>query len=427
MTERLLQYIWQFQYFNTKELFANTGEQVTILHPGALNTNQGPDFIAAKIKIGDTLMAGSVELHLASADWTKHGHDRDEHYKNVILHVVYKQTGDPVPSIPQIILENRIAHAFLEQYQQWMEQKKFIPCATTLSFVNEIVWITWKERLVVERLIQKASYFLNLLNENRFNWEETFWQALAHGFGGKVNGAAFEQIARTVPVRILARHKNQLITLEAILIGQAGLLNYVASSENEYLKLLHREYIFQQKKYRLPQFQAVAASTLRMRPASFPAIRLAQLAALIYQSSHLFEKMLNAATISDLKELLNVTTGGYWKNHYTIDQPSPQKEKKLGQEMINSLIINVVAPAVFAHGLHHNNNNTKSKALQWLAQLPAEKNKIITQWKQLQVVCTEAAHSQALLQLTNRYCTQKRCLECAVGNALLRQVMNGTK
>lgn len=419
MTERLLQFIWQFQYFNRHDLCTDEGAVLQIIHPGTYNTNQGPDFLQATIKIDDTVLAGSIELHLKSTDWTRHGHHTDSNYKNVILHVVWQQGSEKeLPFVPMLVIQNRVAAVLLNRYSQWMQQPAFIPCAPAAGEVAALTWTAWLERLMAERLTRKSAYVLQLLEKNQFHWEETCWQLLAKSFGGQLNADAFENVARLVPVTLLAKHKNQVAVLEALLMGQAGLLegNYT----DAYAMLLQREYRFLQHKYKLTA-PADPVFFLRMRPAAFPTIRLAQLAMLVHRSSHLFAAIKETAARKDLMALLNVCANDYWHYHYRFDEPAAYKVKHVGSSTTDNIIINTVAPVLFAYGLYHKEEQLKEKALQWLSETAPEQNSIVKGWQQLGVGSKDACHSQALIELKTQYCDKKRCLECAIGNALLKQ------
>ncbi len=419
MTERLLQFIWQFQYFNRHDLSVDDGAALQIIHTGVYNTNQGPDFLQATVKIDNTLLVGNIELHLTTSDWNKHGHQADCNYKNVILHVVWQHDDElPPVNIPLLVLQNRVPVLLLRQYGEWMQRPSFIPCAAAVKEVNKLVWASWKERLLAERLQRKSGYILQLLCKNNYHWEETCWQLLAKNFGMKVNAEAFENIARSIPVTILAKHKNQVIILEALLMGQAGLLE--DDFTDDYALLLQREYRFHLHKYKL-QKPAGNVYFLRMRPAAFPTIRLAQLAMLVNHSSHLFSAIKETVVLKELRALLNVPANDYWHYHYRFGEPAVYKIKNPGSSMIDNIIINTVAPLLFACGLYHKEQALKDKALQWLTETAAEKNNITKEWQQLQIASKDAYHSQALIELKTQYCDKKRCLDCAVGNALLKK------
>ncbi len=418
MTERLLQFIWQFQYFNRHELCTCDGAVLQIIHPGKYNTNQGPDFLEASIKIDNTILVGNIELHVQASDWHKHGHQTDSNYKNIILHVVWQQDDYPLPgAVPALDLENRVSALLLRQYHEWMQQASCIPCAAAVKEIKPLVWLSWTDRLLAERLQRKSGYVLQLLSDNHFHWEETCWQLLAKNFGMQVNAEAFEAIARTLSLAVLARHKNQVPVLEALLLGQAGLLN--ASFTDSYARLLYREYEFHRYKYKLAK-PPLPVYFLRMRPAAFPTIRLAQLAMLVHQASHFFAVIKDAVSVDEVKQLLAVQANDYWHYHYKPGEQADYSIKKLGVGMINNILINTVVPVLFAYGLYHKDLAQQEKAMAWMAAIPPEINTITQEWQQLGIANHHAHQSQALIELKTQYCNAKRCLDCAVGNALLK-------
>lgn len=418
MTERLLQFIWQFRYFNTNGLTTTDGEAVQVIFPGNSNSNQGPDFYDAKIKIGKTTWAGTVELHVKTTDWKRHHHHDDKNYRNVILHVVWENDQLPDPnSIPLIELSSRVSKILLTRYEELMNSGGFIPCEKNIYSIRDITWKAWKERLVIERLLRKSKTAETYLNENKFHWEETFWWLLARNFGIKVNADAFEQIAKSIPVNVLAKHKNQIHQVEALLFGQAGLLT--GKFKEDYPQLLQREYDFLQKKYQLKKIHE-PVHFLRMRPGNFPTVRLAQLAMLITRSSHLFSKIKEADSAAEIKMWFGITANDYWHYHYKFDEPSGYKKKRLGEAMVDNIIINTICPIMFAWGNYHNNQKYKNKALHWLEEVTGENNSITKGFQHLGIETKNACDSQALIELKNEYCNKKRCLDCAVGNAMLK-------
>jgi hypothetical protein len=421
MTEKLLQFIWNLGYFNNKNLQTTDGENLAILSRGIINYNQGPDFSNAKIVLGTTTFAGTIELHLKTSDWRKHQHESDGQYKNVILHVVYHH-DEKVNDIPVLELDSRISNLLLEQYTSFMDNASPVPCGSNLQSVNALVLSSWKERLLVERLLRRSNRVMELLNLSNNHWEETFWWLLARNFGSKINGDAFESIARSIPINLLAKHKVSIHQLEALVFGQANLLNDVF--EDAYPLMLQREYHFLKKKYALqPSLHPVLF--LRMRPGNFPTIRLAQLAMLIHQTSHLFSKILETESIAELKKLFSVTANDFWHYHYTFKQPSAFKQKVLGTESVRNIIINTVAPVLFAYGIFHKNEKLKTRALQWLEELPAEANAITSLFSKAGLANGSAYDSQALIELKTSYCLEKRCLECGIGNYLLKEAAHG--
>jgi hypothetical protein len=415
-SERLLQFIWQFQYFNKTELETTAGEKMQVLFAGQLNTNQGPDFTDAKVVIGKTTWAGTIELHIKTSDWTKHNHQSDKNYNNVILHVVWEDDGYASES-PVLELKGRVSKILLERYEELMNSKSFIPCENSINTVRDITWESWKDRLLAERLLRKSSTAEIFLKQNNFHWEETFWWLLARNFGIKVNADAFETIARSISINILAKHKTQIHQLEALLLGQAGLLE--GKFTDDYPVLLQKEYKFLKAKYSLKSV-SVPVFFLRMRPGNFPTVRLAQLAMLVQDSSHLFSKIKEAKTTKEVKAWLDVTANDYWHYHYKFDEASAFRKKKLGTAMVDNIIINTICPVLFAYGNYHDENKYKEKALKWLEETAAEKNNITKGFQKLGIENRNAFDSQALIELMNEYCSKKRCLECGVGNALLK-------
>jgi hypothetical protein len=417
MTEQLLQFIWQFQYFNKSSLQTCAGEDLQIIQVGMHNTNQGADFLNAKIKVGETILAGSIEMHIKASQWINHKHSDDKNYNNVILHVVWENDKDLALHFPTIELKNRVSNILLEKYEALMHAQTFIPCQEQIQRVSEITLITWKERLLVERLQEKASYVNVWLDKNNQHWEAVFWQMLAKNFGIKINSDGFEAMATSVSINILAKHKNQLHQLEALLMGQCGLLENIFI--DDYAIMLQKEYGFLKQKYILPT-NHIPVHFLRMRPANFPTIRLAQLAALVFESNHLFSKIKDADNIKEVEKMFNVTANDYWHYHYSFDEATAYKEKNLGKQMIQNIIVNTVIPVLYAYGWYNNNELYKAKALQWAAQLLPEKNNITKGFEALNIANTSAYDSQALIQLKNKYCNVRRCLECAVGNKILK-------
>jgi hypothetical protein len=416
VTERLLQFLWQFQYFNKSGLATASGEPVQIIFAGQYNTNQGPDFSEAKIKIGSTIWAGNVELHFKTSDWQKHEHHNDQNYRNVILHVVWENDSSGKNGIPILELKEKVSKILLLRYESLMNTAGFIPCANSIQQVPGITWKGWKDRLLAERLTRKSQAVECYLEQSNYHWEETFWWLLARNFGLAVNADAFESIAKSIPLNILSKHKNQIHQLEALLFGQAGLLdeNFI----EDYPNMLRNEFQFYNRKYQLSPSNA-RVFFLRMRPVNFPTIRLAQLAVLIQQSAHLFSRIKEAGSVEDVEKWFDVTANDYWHYHYRFDEVSSFRKKKLGAAMIDNIIINTIVPMLFAYGNYHGEEKLKWKAMKWLEDAHAESNTITKGFTHLGVDNKNAFDSQALIELRNEYCSKKRCLDCAIGNAIL--------
>ncbi len=421
MNERLLQFIWQFQYYQKQDCQTTQHEALQIERPGMLNRHQGPDFSEAIIHIGHTIWAGNIELHIRSSDWYKHHHSSDAHYGNIILHVVweddqpvYDRLGNPVPTFE---LRSRISGLLLERYRLMMETSRLIPCHSFLPALQELGWMSWKERLAAERLERKSAHVLDLLKQSNHHWEEVCWWMLAANFGIRVNSVLFEMLAKSIPVNLLAKHKNQIHQLEAMLLGQANLLS--GKYKEDYPIMLQREYRFLKQKYALQPVTKQPAF-LRMRPAAFPTVRLAQLAMLLYQSANLFSKLKDCQQPEKAMELFMVTANDYWNKHYRFDEITIHQPKHLGKQMAKNILINTVIPILFAYGLYSREEAYKERCIQWLYRLPAEQNRITLPWQKAGITHRSALDSQALIELANQYCVNKRCLDCAVGNKILK-------
>ena len=422
MTEEFLHYIWKYKRFNPTQLETQYGESIQVLKPGDHNSDSGPDFFNAKLKIGKTLWAGNVEIHIRSSDWNRHNHQSDPAYDNVILHVVHendvkivRKNGEEIQTLE---LRGRFDDNSFKKYLQFKGSKSWIPCATQVKSVESFRLNAWLDRLLVERLERKAIAISTELEKNKNNWEETFYQQLARSFGFKVNSEPLELLAKSMPVSIVARHKNSLFQLEALLYGQAGMLE--KQFADTYPQYLQNEYIFLQKKYTLKSIDSHLWKFLRLRPSNFPTIRISQFAALIHNSAHLFSQILEVKSPEDIRKLLNVGASEYWLTHYSFDKKSPRKSKVLGIEGVNSTIINTIVPFLFIYGKSNAEEKYVEASLNLLEKIEAEQNSIIANWKRAGIRATTAYQSQALLQLKNEYCSAKRCLECSLGAKLLQ-------
>ena len=421
MKEDFLHYIWKHKLFSQNNLETTDGEKIDVLNTGTHNINAGPDFFNAKIKIGKTLWAGNVEMHLRSSDWQKHNHHNDKEYDNTILHVVYdhdlKLTGSNSIRIPTLALRERINDKFIARYESLIGSRHRIPCEEEISKVSSFTVDTWITRMMVERLERKSAEILDRLKQNKNNWEETFYHLLAKNFGFKLNAQPFEELARALPLTVLAKHKNNLQQTEAMLYGVGGLLS--KKHKEAYPASLKKEFDFLKAKFKLPEGILSPWKFLRLRPANFPTVRLAQFAKLVHSSSHLFSKILECDRIEQVYELFDVAASEYWNTHYVFGKTSTAQKKNLGVKAIENIIINTAAPVVFSYGMHRGEEKFKDIALKFLEETPSENNSIIEKWESLGIHSEDAFRSQALLELMNEYCIEKKCLLCGIGNKLL--------
>ncbi len=421
MTEDFLHYLWKYQNFDHKDLHTTNAEPIEIVHTGYFNSNAGPDFKEARVRIAKQLWVGQVEIHINATDWKKHGHENDEAYKNVILHVVYWNDGeikdDNGSLLPTLELKDRFDLKQYHHYKELIWNQSFIPCENQLKEIDPFIVESTLERVLVERLEQKSKAIGEILEKNKGDWNETFYQWMARGYGLKINAEAMLMTAQNLPQRIFSKHKSDLFQLEALLFGVSGLLGIAADS---YAKRLSKEYRFFKTKYSLNQLKSLMWKFARLRPAAFPTLRIAQFAALIKQSESLFSYMLETEKVNRLKEKLSAKPSEYWNTHYRFNVETEFRNPEAGNKFKEILIINVIVPFLFIYGLSKDESLYKQRALDLLDQLQAEKNKISRSYEQLGVKLRSAFHSQACIQLYSSYCKHKKCLNCGIGIHLLR-------
>jgi len=423
LKEDFLHYIWKYKLFTTSHLTTQDNKQIEIISFGIHNMDAGPDFFNGKIKIDKTIWAGNIEIHINSSDWIKHKHQLDKAYDNVILHVVYNNdrviNDKDENAIPTIELKDLIDEELIDKYINLVQSKDWIPCGQQIKTVDEFTITSWINRLAIERLERKSEEIQKTLKFNKNNWEETFYQYLFKYFGLKVNAQPFELLAKNTPLKIIEKH-NDLFSIEALLYGQAGYLD--EEIKDEYFFKLKKEYHFLKSKFDLTPLDKSLWKLLRLRPANFPTIRIAQLAYLLSNHTRLFTKVIETGFVKELQQYFKVQASGYWDTHYQFGiKVKDKKIKKIGINTINNIIINVIVPFTFVYGKAKQNEELVNKSLNLLENTKAENNSIIKNWTELGVKSANAMQTQSLIELKNNYCSQKKCLTCSIGNTLLQQ------
>jgi hypothetical protein len=422
MNEKLLHFIWKFRLFNQNDLQTTTGEPVEIVSQGLHNTNSGADFQQAKIRIGKTLWAGNVEIHIQSGDWFAHKHQADAAYNNVILHVVYEQKGNPAvrktgEAIPTLELKTLIKPTLLARYEELAKRQDWIPCARFFKDADQFVARNFLDRLLVERLEGKVAQVNALLAASENDWENVMFQMIARYMGASINKDAFYMLAKSLPVKIWAKYQHDALQTEALVFGQAGFLSETFT--DEYPNQLRKEYNYLKRLHQLQPMDKHVWKFLRLRPSNFPTLRMAQLAALMCKEVKLLSQILEAKDVKSIHRFFEVAVTEYWKVHYQFDKPSKKTDHHLGAAMKDILLINAVAPVLFAYGKYKGNEDYCERAVQLLESCKPESNAIITGWKKLDMKPANAFESQYLLQLKGEYCDKFRCLDCAIGHKVL--------
>jgi len=422
MTEDLLHFIWKFKLLKLKNLFSIGEMPLHIIKCGEHNTHAGPDFTNARIKLGDTEWAGNIEIHKRSSDWFVHNHQYDTAYDNVILHVVYEYDKEIHNSKNQVIpcfeLKGFIEEDLLKRYEHLYKNKQSIPCGKLFSEAPPIIKEAWLERMLIDRLESKTQFTQELFEFTGHNWDETLYLLLCKNFGFKINGDAFLQLGKSVPLHILLRQANSIEQTEALLYGQSGLLD--KDYKDAYIKRLQKEYAYLKHKYQLPPPIPHTWKFLRLRPRNFPTIRIAQLAGFVSKYQHTFSKIIEATSVKEVKKLFQASTSSYWENHYVFDEQSVVIEKKLGNSSIENILINTVLPLLFFYGKIREEESLCEKAILWLQELKPESNHITKLFEEIYFKANDAGQSQALLQLHEKFCAAKKCLSCGIGSNLLK-------
>ena len=418
--EQLLHYIWKYKLYTNQTFVSSDGDEIEILDTGMLNSNAGPDFFNSKIKVGDKTWAGNIEIHKSSSDWKKHKHHNDPAYNSIILHVVEKMDCDIYTQdqrkIPQITIE--IPENVASNYSQLLTSSFTIPCTNTLKNIPKIHLNNWLYVLLVERLERKTNDIYTILDKFNNSWDETFYVLLSRNFGFGLNSEVFERLALSLPYFYIQKHSDNIFQVEALLFGQAGLLEDDIILDDYFLQL-KKEYNFLKKKYTLNNLDGYLFKSLRVRPQGFPQVRIAQLAAVLQQSKRLFSHILEKEDENLLRLFFHINASEYWQTHYTFGKSSQKKTKYPGDSSINVILINTVAPILFAYGKKNNIEKYCTRALEILEDLKPENNSLITEFKKHSINPLNAADTQALIQLRKEYCNKRKCLYCKIGYQIL--------
>jgi len=381
--------LWRFQKFTKSSLQTVNGESLEILFPGHLNSLSGPDFSEAKLYLDQLYWCGAVELHVNASDWFRHAHHTDSRYDNVILHVVWNFDSDVCypkgTPIPTLELRNYVDEKVVENYNNNFRKKtQFIPCESQLTAFSSSKWLAFQERLFVERMEWRTRTIREALQQSKNDWEAVFFSVLAKGFGLNLNGNSLYAMAQSIPFKCVLQTRTDVLNLEALFMGQAGLLKL--PQKGNYHAELYQRYQYLKSKYKLRINPLVKIHFARLRPPNFPTIRLAQLAQVYAKSAALFQAVVQGTSLSNYFELL---------------------------------LINTLIPIRYAYA-NYCGKGVEDALFEWAASVPAENNRILSQFKALEVPQINAIASQALLHLHKNYCTFTKCLSCQVGYELMK-------
>ena len=429
--ELLLHYCWKHKMWPLQGLETTDGRVVEVLDPGLHNHNAGPDFFNAKLKIGGTLWVGNVEIHDKSGDWYLHGHDKDAHYNNVVLHVVEMADREVQTQegnfVPQMVL--KVPDNVRENYEELLRTDAYPPCYRIIPKLTPLLVHSWMAALQTERLEQKTVAIAERAQKAGGSWEDAYFITLARNYGFGINGDAFEEWARHIPLQAVGKHRDDLFQIEAIFLGQAGLLelstipdSYQKDALNEgYFAKLRNEYQYLAHKFSLQPMDVNLWRFFRLRPQNFPHIRISQLANLYFSRKAGLSDLLECRDVVSFAEMLRTQVTPYWETHYTFGSESVRNAKHLSPFSINLLLINTCIPMMFAYGRHAMREELCDRAFDFLEQLKAENNHIIRMWKEVGLDVKSAGDSQALIQLKREYCDKRDCLRCRIGYEYLKR------
>lgn len=425
--EKLMQYVWKHRLWRSEDMVTNTGKKVRVVDPGLLNTDAGPDFFNAKIEIDGHMWVGNVEMHYRATDWKRHHHDSDKAYDSVILHVVAKDDA-PVRRtngelIPQLVLE--VSPQFNADYASLVGATIEVPCATKIKQVPHLTIVEWVEGLAFERLHGKVERIHQLLDSFNGSWEDVCYVTLARNFGFGINNDAFERLARRTPLRLLGKHSDSVLQIEALLFGQAGMLDAQKPGMDSYYNQLCTEYAFLSNKFQLTPMEKESWKLFRIRPQNFPYRRIAMLAQFIEGGFRMMNRILEAEGEKEMRALFEVDLSGYWTKHYTFGKPNERATATLSRSSIDIILINTVAPLLYAYGELTGNYEMTDKAIKLLEDLRAESNSIVSHFVAYGIDCPDALTSQALVQLKREYCDARKCIYCKIGHHLLSKAARG--
>ena len=421
MKEDFLHYVWQYKKFHFSNLKTTQNESLTILNSGFYSQLAGPDFFNAQIILEGQKWAGKIEIHIKSSDWYVHHHEKDSNYDSVLLHVVWEHDA-PIfrkdnTEIPVLELQKYVLDKELANYNSLAAPKSWIYCEKQIAIIDNFVLKNWQERLFFERLQRKSEPIEQLLISTSNDWEAVLFAMLAKNFGLNTNGLLFLKIANSIPFSVIRKESFDVENLEAIFMGRANLLHQV-KEDNYYIELQNRwNYI--KVKHQLQDIFIDEVQFFKHRPDNFPTIRLAQLAQLYHLQHNLFSKIITTKTAADCYTLLNCAVSNYWQKHYLFDKVSPKKTKALSKSFIDLLIINTIIPFQFAY-FKSIGKEISETSITLLSTISSEKNAILDKFASFGLKAANAFEAQALLQLKNEYCNQKRCMQCAIGIELIK-------
>lgn len=422
----ILYYIWSKGLLQKKTLQTTGKKTVRVLYTGKCDTENPHIFRDAKVEIDGTVWCGDVVLHENNST-RPHNTQDTENSGCTILHICLSGDCDTA-----IIKEKQTECLSLEipkelacEFKTAEQRSRRFPCEATIAELPTIQLHSTLSRLLAERLEEKQKIIDRIFTQCDQRWDDTLLKVAIRSFGFGIQSDVFEEWGNLLNTQALGKHSNNLTQVEAILFGQAGLLDEESipcyyrqyAIGNDYFNELKREYSFLRNKFGLASidYRKWGAGN------ATPHLRIARIASLYYHKRLTISGITESYTLTELYRLLNTPLEGYWQNHTCFGGTETCGNGAMRQKQVDVIIINSVVPLLYIYGRHRREETLCSRAEELLHQIESEENSIIKRWRGQGVVVDCAADSQALLQLNRRYCRINNCTECHFGYHYIKE------
>lgn len=265
-------------------------------------------------------------------------------------------------------------------------------------------------QLCFDRIAQKQEFLTDKYHDTD-DWNETAYFMLLRSLDIKRNRAVYERLACVLPYRYLCKVGFDRDTIEAMLLGCAGLLQRLSKVfyDSEHVARLCSLFEYNSHKFGLDQMKFEEWQLTGVKGDNHPVIKLLQLASVLSQHEYLLNDILACRTKTDVEQLFCNSSIPQWATRLIMDENYCGAFTRTKARMLG---INVVAQMQILYSEYTMRRDLDSRGVDLLEQLPAESNQFISRWAKLGVKAENALESQALLQLTNSYCGDLKCDKC---------------
>lgn len=426
--------LWAHQPLAPDRCRTTDGHRVVVLDPGTLNTDAGPDFRDAHVRIDGIDWRGDVEIHTQSRMWRAHRHQHDARYNSVVLHVtlasdlwtgrLHRADGSRLPELVLTKALNRPIRTALHHFLTRTDAP--IVCAAQWKQVDATLRSGWMRELGRKRLRQKSDAL-------RLPLTDALFERICAGMGYAKNDGPMTDLTARCPLSLL-RTLPDVHAVEAMLLGYSGLLPDPATlveadrATVDYVMALRDRFRRMQRRrgssVRAP-LSAERWTFFRLRPNNFPPLRLAQLAQWVAPGGWLrtdpLAALQEAMQASDpyqaLQAMLASRPGSFWTTHRRLDRTARPYDPSLGARRRDTLILNALVPVLMRQA--HTAPALRSAIDRLLQDLPVASDRITRLFRRLGTRPQRAVEAQGAHHLYRTLCSEGRCLQCAVGQAVL--------